>query len=204
MSPRLANNSAIIILLAIRLSAGAFICLYGLAKLMRLRLATERMWRPAWVGRSVMLAGVGCTSVAELAFGWMAALSPAPPVYTILAGALLCIGLSIYGTAAIRHTGCCGCNGGAKVTPGKVAAQRNIWLRNFILFGSGAAGATFGPSLYELTHSSTTFVPILPILPASIFLLLLIIRFLTPRRNSTNNFGPVEWSAVYQRMRYYA
>ncbi len=191
-----------IIILAVRVVAGAIICLYGLGKLVRLPLSADRMWRPRWLTGAMMRAGVVCVSVVEVIFGVMTALAPLPAVDMAIFGVLLGGGLSVYGAMALRRGGQCGCGGGSTRTETEVDARARRFLlgRNAAIFGAAIIGTAYGPSLAALSHAFAPLIPSLATIPTIGLGTMLVARMVETRVRRIPRSGH---AAVYQRLRHY-
>lgn len=131
-------------LLLLRLPAATVVGLMAVQKLGRHPEAAHQMWRPSRIGPRVWPALV--LIVASLELTLAAAILVAPAAVVIPASTLALSSLTLYGVAASRRTGRCGCSRRrATSTPRQVA------YRNAALASVAVAGALFTPRVTSET-----------------------------------------------------
>lgn len=184
--------------LILRVIPAAIIVVYAAGKIARWPRLVERMWCPAWVRRDVFAVGVLLVSLIEINFGFAGALGLLSPAITVAIAACFCVGLSIYGSIALRTSGSCGCGGGNN-SRSSIAI---LWLRNTALFGAIAFGRVFGTNAEKLVIHADIASAAISVIPLTIMAVVILFRMIVESNRRTHLAGAA--GTFYRVQRYLA
>lgn len=168
-----------LVFLFTRVPGASVLTMMGLAKLARYPASAKATWYPFSTGRRFWDAFLWVAFVGEMALGLIVLLAPGWVVLSLVVPSISA--LTLYGLAATKNSGTCGCSGSAEQS-----TYRMVVTRNGCLLAAVGLGAIFAPPVQSVVRISSLTMSFVP---AAIVVLAAATAALRRRPGSGNRVG---------------